>query len=150
MNKLLRFLLFSHLLLSCLWPRQSTISLADDNMVDPVTRSIKIVKKKLSHPPPFSSQLGVYNNCCNHLIHEFFRFACEIPYKKRELCLYLIFTPDRLISRVELSSLSPYSLLFTHNSAENFLSQHFSPLKHTGSQCTTELQLGFSILAKDI
>ena len=56
--------------------------------------------------------------------------------------MYLIFTPDRLISRVELSSLSPYSLLFTHNSAEKFLSQHFSPLKHTGIQCTTELQLG--------
>ena len=84
----------------------------------------------------------MYNNCCNHLIHELFRFACEIPYKKRELCLYLIFTPDRLISRVELSSLSPYSLLFTHNSAENFQSQHFSSLKHTGIQCTTELQLG--------
>ena len=45
MNKLLRFLLFSHLLLLCLWPWQSTISLADDNMVDPVARSIKNCKE---------------------------------------------------------------------------------------------------------
>ena len=65
----------------------------------------KIVKNEnlviLPPPPPtLSSQLGVYNNYCNHhstpwlwnfgthftCLHEFFRFACEIPCKKREIC----------------------------------------------------------------
>ena len=53
MNKQSRFLLFSHLLLFCLWPWQSTISLADDNMVDPVARSIKkLLRMKIWSPPP--------------------------------------------------------------------------------------------------